>query len=161
MNDNNNNVNDTHSTKQESTEDESEALLLARRLCEKIHTTAENPTSESMCALKDDLQKLYILVQQSTRETCAERSRFLIEKDLLTVEMHADQVDREANAARVAERQRFLFERHAALTGQSASLEKATASAAYVEAALSSLCPYVNQKSPGSDQLAEAAKGGL
>ena len=157
----NSNVNDPFFPKQESTEEESEALLLARRLCEKIHATADNPTSELMCALKDDLQQLYFLVQKSTRETCAERSRFLAEKDMLTAEMHSEQVDREANAARVAERQRFLFDRHAALAGQSASLEKATASAAYVEAALSSLCPYVSQKSPGSSQLAEAADGCL
>jgi hypothetical protein len=51
-------------------------------------------------------------------------------------------VDREANAARVSDRQRFLFERAAAQAGQAAASERAAQSAFFVESALVSLCPH-------------------
>lgn len=132
-----------------------DAMALARALCVRIHDAGDHPSAELMSSLKDDLQQLHVLVQAEARRTAADRVRFLVEKDLLRQEMHAEQVDREANAARVAERQRFLFERSLAQPGQSAAGERAVASASFVEAALASLCPHASQKSPGSTQLAE------
>jgi hypothetical protein len=84
------------------------------------------------------------------------KTRHTIESDLLRAEVHSELVDREANAARVADRQRFLWERSVALPGQAAAGDRAAASAAYVEAALSALCPHSTPRSNGSEQLAAA-----
>jgi hypothetical protein len=134
---------------------DSEAMALAQSLCARIHDAGDNPSAELMGSLRDDLRQLHVLVQADARRSEAERQRFLVEKDVLRQEMHAEQVDREANAARVAERQRFLFERAVSQPGQAAAGERAVASASFVEAALASLCPHITEKSPGSAQLAE------
>lgn len=134
---------------------DSEAMELAQALCARIQDAGDNPSTELMSSLRQDLRQLQVLVQAEARRTAAERQRFLVEKDVLRQEMHAEQVDREANSARVAERQRFLFERAASQPGQSAAGERAVASASFVEAALASLCPHISEKSPGSAQLAE------
>jgi hypothetical protein len=76
-----------------------------------------------------------------------------VERDALRAEMHGELVDREANGARVSDRQRVLFERATALPGQSAAQEKAQASASFVEAAISSLCPHAGARSAGCDLL--------
>jgi hypothetical protein len=90
------------------------------------------------------------------------RIRHRAELDLLRTELLSELVDREANSARVADRQRFLFERSLAQTGQFSSNERAFASAAYVEKALTSLCPNPHRVSDGCDKLAarERERGG-
>jgi hypothetical protein len=137
-------------------EERSEAMVLARALCDRINSVGDSPTDETLVSLRQDLQQLHLLVQAEARQSAEERARFLVEKDVMREEMHAEHVDREANAARVAERQRFLFERSVAQPGQASAAERASASASFVEAALASLCPHVAQKSPGMAQLAEA-----
>lgn len=134
----------------------SEAMVLARQLCDKIHAAGDHPSAQLMASLREELAQLSLVVQKNERLASVERVRSLNEIDILRAEMHGEQVDREANAARVAERQRFLFERSVAQSGQATAAEKAMASAAYVEAALASLCPHVSHVSPGSAQLAEA-----
>lgn len=133
----------------------SEAMTLARDLCVRIHEAGDVPNAKIMEDLRKDLDKLHTLVQTEARQTELERARCLLEKDAMRAEIHAEQVDREANAARVSERQRFLFERQEAQQGQSSAAERAVASASYVEAALTSLCPHANQLSPGTVQLAQ------
>ena len=137
-------------------EEGSEAMVLARALCDRINSAGDSPTVEMFASLREDLQQLHLVVQAEARQSAEERARFLVEKDVMREEMHAEHVDREANAARVAERQRFLFERSVAQPGQASAAERASASAAFVEAALASLCPHVAQKSPGTAQLGEA-----
>ena len=86
------------------------------------------------------------VLAEASRSMAQERTRATVEKDALRAEMHAELVDREANAARVAERQRVLFERGSALAGQAGAQERAYASAAFVEAAVASLCPNAGIK---------------
>lgn len=138
------------------TPEDSEAMVLARQLCDKIQAAGDRPSAELMASLREELTQLSLVVQKNARLASMERSRSLSERDILRAEMHGEQVDREANAARVAERQRFLFERSVAQSGQATAAEKAMASAAYVEAALASLCPHVGHVSPGAAQLGEA-----
>lgn len=144
---------------EEIDKEDSEVMVLARLLCDKIHDAGDCPSPELMKSLREELSQLSLLVQRNVRHNSAQRARWLSEKDIMRAEMHGEQVDREANSARIADRQRFLFERAVAQSGQSTAAEKAVASAAYVEAALASLCPHVGNTSPGSAQLAEAAGG--
>lgn len=67
------------------------------------------------------------------------RARSRAERDILQMEVRADLVDREANAARVMEKQRFLFERSHARQGVGIAHDNACASVAFIEAALMSL----------------------
>lgn len=142
----------------EGEEDESAdggAMQLARRLCDRIHDAGDAPSVQLMTSLRMDLERLRVLVQAQVRQSAFQQMRHRMERDLLVCESQSDQVDREANSARIADRQRFLFERQQAQSGQAAAAERAAASAAYVESALCSLCPYVTQTSSGSAQLAK------
>lgn len=76
---------------------------------------------------------------------------------MLRAELHGELVDREANAARVNERQKYLFERAEAQTHQSSAHERAAASAAYLEAALQSLDVHVQQPQVGCEALYAAS----
>eukprot|EP00662_Eupelagonemidae_sp_cell21_P034308 gene34308-59036_t len=67
--------------------------------------------------------------------------------------MRAELVDRQANAARVADRQRALFERGVAQSGQLQASERAKASAGYIEAALTTLCPFSVAQPGGCNEL--------
>lgn len=89
--------------------------------------------------------------------TAADHARTRAEQDTLKAEMHAELVDREANAARVQERQRFLFERSTSLPGQSTAADRAIGAVHHIEAALVALCPHNAPRFTGCDQLAEAA----
>mgnify|MGYP004366846045 FL=1 len=103
------------------------------------------------------MDELYKLLLSTDRERAHENMRSTIELDTIRSEMHMELVDREANAARVAERQRFLFERSSAQAGQASAAERASASASYVEAALAALCPHTTPASPGCAQLAASS----
>jgi len=107
-----------------------------------------------------DLEKLRRLSRAAEREAAAlkrreafAKERAGIEKDVLREEIRSDMVDREANAARVAERQRILFGRTCALAGQLSSNDSAATSANYIEKALSSLCPNYGGLSSGCERL--------
>ena len=102
---------------------------------------------------KERLATLDATLQLIKRDAAAAHTRHTAEKDVLKAELHCEAVDREANAARVAERQRFLFERAVALPGQSDASERASASAAFVEAALASLCPHGLPPAAGCEAL--------
>lgn len=149
---------ETLGAKMEGEEDEfadGSAMQLARRLCDRIHDAGDAPSVQLMTSLRMDLERLRVLVQAQVRQSAFQQMRHRMERDLLVCESQSDQVDREANSARIADRQRFLFERQQAQSGQAAAAERAAASAAYVESALCSLCPYVTQTSSGSAQLAK------
>jgi bacterioferritin (cytochrome b1) len=134
---------------------EGDAMQLARLLCDRIQNAGDAPNAQIMASLRMDLERLRVLVQAQVRQSTFQQMRHRVERDILVCESQSDQVDREANSARIADRQRFLFERQQAQSGQAAAAERAAASAAYVESALCSLCPYVTQTSSGSAQLAK------
>ena len=142
-----------------SATDEANCILeMARAMCARIHEAGDTPSPETIQALRSDLQELSSSIEGSLRQNTLERARFISERDLLLQEVHAEQVDREANISRIAERQRFLFERQTAQSGQATAADRAVASASYVEAALASLCPHVTQTSPGCSQLHETTR---
>tara|TARA_X000001036_G_scaffold172474_1_gene163020 strand:- start:1208 stop:1594 length:387 start_codon:yes stop_codon:yes gene_type:complete len=88
------------------------------------------------------------------RALAAEKVRGRAELDALRAELQLELIDREANSARVHERQKYLFERQEALSGQSTAFERAAASAAYLESALLALDVHVQHVSPGCELLA-------
>lgn len=108
--------------------------------------------------LLTNLKTFHHLLQRAQREHAEAIARFTAELDCLRSEMHCELVDREANAARISERQRFLFERQSAQPGQLTAAERAAQSAAYVEAALAALCPHSTPLAPGCEQLARVHK---
>lgn len=83
------------------------------------------------------------------------KARARTQLDMLRTEINDELVDREANAARIAERQQFLFQRASAVPGQLGAAERAVASATYVESALVALCPHVNHPMPGCAHIAQ------
>ncbi len=85
------------------------------------------------------------------------RARSRVERDILQMEVRADLVDREANAARVMEKQRFLFERSHARQGIGIAHDNASASVAFVEAALVGLDARLPLAHAGTTRL-EAAQ---
>lgn len=110
---------------------------------------------------------LYYLSKNAARDSFNERrghvlsqTSALAQKDLLRSEIRAETVDREANSARVLERQRVLFERSCAQQGSLAAFDRAAASAGYVEAALASLSPAPAMRADGSASLHAKARGG-
>lgn len=137
--------------------DANEGLSLSKSLYEAADAAIRDKTEIDLAAVKSTAKKLNKLLLVLSRQQHFEKSRSTTENDVLRGEMHAELVDREANAARVAERQRFLFERAAAQQGQAAAGDRAAQSAAFVEAALVSLCPHTMPVSPGCAQLDQDA----
>ena len=134
--------------------DAKEGLSLTKNLFEAADTAINDSESLDPTSVRSAAKRLNKLLQSLARQQCIEKARATAELDTLRAEMHAELVDREANGARVAERQRFLFERHAAQNGQASAADRAAQSAAFVEAALVSLCPHTTPHSPGCAQLA-------
>lgn len=137
--------------------DAHDGLLLSKQVYEAADTAIRNETEIDLAAVRSAAKKLNKLLLVLARQQSFEKARSTVENDTLRAEMHAELVDREANAARVAERQRFLFERAAAQHGQAAAGDRAAQSAAFVEAALVSLCPHTTHISLGCAQLDEEA----
>jgi hypothetical protein len=106
----------------------------------------------------DALQNARALQQQLQtlkRQFLDLKARNTAERDIFSMEMHHELVDREANAARTADRQRYIFERSSALAGQLSAFDKASQSTAFVESAVANLCPYAtNNPSTGCHSLA-------
>jgi hypothetical protein len=80
--------------------------------------------------------------------------RHRIEKASILAEISGELVDRAANAIRVADRQKFLYEKSVHRNVQ--VLEHATAGASYVEAAIASLCPHIESKTEGTMDIEKA-----
>ena len=138
-------------------------LALTSELHDEVQAAITNDEPLDLHTLKKKLKTLNRLFSEQKQELTQtkrtlhfEKLRATVERDALRAEVHAELVDREANAARVAERQRFLFERSAALPGQLSASERAGASAAFVEAALVALCPQTAVTSSGCEQLSAA-----
>lgn len=97
------------------------------------------------------------------RQLAEEKLRGRAEVDALRVEVASELVDVAAHSARVQDRQRILFERSNALSGQAAAHERAASATAMVEASLQAICGSSVLCAPGLQRLydtcAPAAEG--
>ena len=88
------------------------------------------------------------------RHNFNQKTRHQVEKDIMHAEIANEQVDREANSIRIADRQRQLFERS---VHQNVSvLDTAVSAAGFIENQLSTLCPHANSKADGSREVERA-----
>jgi hypothetical protein len=85
-------------------------------------------------------------IQAMQRHASDDAVRADVRENILREAVRDELIDREANAARVHDKQRAL-----------SALEKANQTVAGVEASLASLCPHQLQRAPGVSVLAEAA----
>ena len=94
-------------------------------------------------------------IQAMQRHASDDAVRADVRENILREAVRDELIDREANAARVHDKQRAMFEGRdsAALS----ALEKANHTVAGVEASLASLCTHQLQRAPGVSVLAEAA----
>lgn len=112
-------------------------------MSDKLLRQLEQPSPDTARALQS-AQLLQQQLHTLKRQFLDLKARELVERDIVTTEMHHELVDREANAARAADRQRYIFERSSALPGQLTAYEKARQSTAFVESAVANLCPYAS-----------------
>ena len=132
-----------------------EALTATKALYDAIsQLQSEGGHELDLDAVKRVVKQANAAIHQVMRESAMVKVRARAEQDTLRAEIHSELIDVAANAARVADRQRALFERHQALSGQLSAHDRAAASASYVEAALAALCPNGHTRSSGCDQLA-------
>ena len=139
--------------------DAQEGLGLTKNLFEAADNAINDNEPLDSGVVRSTAKRINKLLQTMARQQSVEKARATAELDTLRAEMHAELVDREANGARVAERQRFLFERNAAQNGQASASDRAAQSAAFVEAALVSLCPHTTTHASGCAQLSMDASG--
>jgi len=127
-------------------------IALAKRLFEiadHLSTHKQLPDQTEWSHVRKLAKSLMRAVTASERRRAFEAQRAIVDKDVMRSEMHFELVDREANAARVVERQRFLYERPVAQNGLSQAFDRAASSASFVQAALVALCPHTNPPSRG------------
>lgn len=124
----------------------------APELAQKLLDALDAHNFPDLHAIATDLHTTTLADARCAAESAA-RARSQL--DILRTEINSELVDREANAARIAERQQFLFQRASALPGQLGAAERAVASATYVEAALVALCPHVNTPMTGCAHIAQ------
>lgn len=125
-------------------------VTLSKRLVDDLATD----TPPSLADLRTLASDIYTTALSDVRRSADATARARVQLDTLRTELNNELVDREANAARIAERQQFLFQRVSALPGQHGAAERAVASATYVEAALVALCPHVHRAMPGCAHIA-------
>ena len=116
-----------------------------------------DPEQPSFASLKELVTRLSDAVLHSLDEAEQANTRLAIELHCVRAAMHEELVDREANAARIQDRQRLLFDRANAQEGQLSAHDRAALSANYVEAALGALCPQPAGPAAGCHVAADAA----
>jgi hypothetical protein len=94
-------------------------------------------------------------IQAMQRHASDDAVRADVRENILREAVRDELIDREANAARVHDKQRAMFEGRDSVA--LSALEKANQTVAGVEASLASLCPHQLQRAPGVSVLAEAA----
>jgi len=94
-------------------------------------------------------------IQAMQRHASDDAVRADVRENILREAVRDELIDREANAARVQDRQRTLFEGRdsAALS----AFDRANQQVATVEASIAALCPHQLQRAPGVSVLAETA----
>lgn len=116
----------------------------AAQALEKAAAMATQAKEQGTGLTSEEAAQLAKLLKQARRRAEHERARVQAERDILKLEMEAELVDREANSARVLDRQRLLYGRTVALPGQPNVFEKAMLSAALVEAAINVITPHTS-----------------
>jgi hypothetical protein len=113
-----------------------------------MYPTVDFPALKKMAA---DANKA---IQAMQRHASDDALRADVRENILREAVHDELIDREANAARVQDKQRAAFEGRdvAALS----ALDRANQTVASVEASIASLCPHQLQRAPGVSVLAEA-----
>jgi hypothetical protein len=101
----------------------------------------EQGEAVDVALLRRYVKRVGTTLQRLQHEHEHAKHRARVETDIMHAEMQSEHVDREANAARIAERQRFLFQRNAAI-GDASAYDRAVMGANYVETALVTLCPH-------------------
>jgi hypothetical protein len=126
------------------------AISLSNELVQQL----TEPSPNSARTLQN-ARLLHQQLQALKRQFLDLKARYQVERDIVAMEMHHELVDREANAARTSDRQRYIFERSSALSGQLSAFDKASQSTAFVESGVANLCPYAsNAPSTGCHSLA-------
>lgn len=127
---------------------------LAQQLLYGLDALNPDTDQRAIAELRAIATDLHTTALADARRSADAASHARVQLDILRTEINSELVDREANAARIAERQQFLFQRASALPGQLTAAERAVASATYVEAALVALCPHVHVPMSGCAHLA-------
>ena len=124
-----------------------------KHLAELEKTLAGDEPFDRKAAVKV-LKTAQSTISSLRRHNFNQKTRHRVEKDILLSEIDNEQVDRSANAIRISDRQRQLFERS---VHQNVSiLDTSIASAGFIENQLSSLCPHANSKADGSREVERA-----
>jgi hypothetical protein len=141
------------------------ALSATKNLHKRLRDLEESPLviMDGEAFPKVDYQALKKLaadankaIQAMQRHASDDSVRADVRENILREAVRDELIDREANAARVLDRQRALLEGK----GESLSaFDKASQAVASVEASVASLCPHQLQRAPGVTVLAEAAAG--
>ena len=131
---------------------------LHKRLREWEH---QQDVMDTVCVDYAELKKLAAdankAIQAMQRHASDDALRADVRENILREAVRDELIDREANAARVQDKQRSLFEgRDAAALS---AFDRANQTVAAIEASVASLCPHQLQRAPGVSVLAEAAAG--
>ena len=120
------------------------------RKCRDSNSTV---TPEALSEWKDVTQRSNQVIARLARTIATQAERHRIEMAVFTEEVRQELVDREASAARTADRFRVLCERDGGSTH--ALFDRAIGSSTAVEAALASLCPHGPSLNHTSKALAD------
>lgn len=136
------------------------ALTATKTLHKRLRELEEEEQETDRCYPKfDELKKLAADANKAIvamqRHASDDAVRADVRENILREAVRDELIDREANAARVHDRQRALFEGRDSNT--LTVFDRVNQTVAGVEASIASLCPHGLQRSSGVTVLAEAA----
>tara|TARA_Y100000389_G_scaffold71280_1_gene68003 strand:+ start:2001 stop:2447 length:447 start_codon:yes stop_codon:yes gene_type:complete len=124
---------------------------------EEREAESDSPPSVDYTELKKLAADANKAVQAMQRHASDDAVRANVRENILREAVRDELIDREANAARILEKQRAFFEGKDA--GTLKALERVNQTVANVEASIASLCPHQLQRAAGVSVLAEEAAG--
>ena len=134
---------------------------LHRRLREAMEGAdlvgVHGPSKEEFKKLKTLAADANKAVQAMQRHASDDAVRADVRENVLREAVRDELIDREANAARILDKQRAIFEGRDATS--LAAFDRANQTVASVEASVASLCPHQLQRATGVSVLAEAVAG--
>ena len=132
-------------------------LTLTNDLPKEIHKINEMSILklvESAIADTQDSESLREQARALDRQWAHVEAQHRVELDLIRSSISDELIDREANASRISEKQRFLFEKALSSSKQQA-LDRALSSSIFIESSLASLCNQATVNL-GAKELAES-----
>ena len=127
------------------------ALNATKALHKRLKEMEED--TERVVAMKKLAADANRAIQAMQRQHAAALQRARLEETLMREALRDELIDREANAARVLDRQRTLM--GVGTGGLAAVHERALQSAGQIGASIDGLCPYASlRRAPGVDRLA-------